>query len=201
MPNLQYSISDWHQLKSCRSNNSVDLSISVCDFVQDKKLSGTRISVNHTKYGTLFACVVNASGTMISPYEQNLIHSLSTEEILAELFKFGFIVSFDPKEDLSGSQISYLMSLNGLGYDKLRVLSVWHFENRVQVFRQNVVAFKIEPLPKWMNNNYSASDSEYTEAVKSGNAINVSAISAAQHFDWSWLNFVANISDIIADNS
>lgn len=171
------------------------------DFVNDKRLSGTRITVSHPKFGDLFTCVVNASGDMISPYEQNLVHSLSTEDILAELFKFGFVVSFDPKEDLSGAQISYLMSLDGLGYDKLRVLPVWHFENGVQVFRHYVVAFKIEPLPAWLNNSYAASDSEYTEAVKSGNAINVSAISAAQNFDWTWLNFVANISDIIADNS
>lgn len=201
MPELQYSISDWHQLKNCRSNNSVDLTISVSDFVQDKRLSGTRISVLHPKFGDLFTCVVNASGTMISEYEQNLVHQLSTEDILAELFKFGFKVSFDPKEALSGAQISYLMSLDGLGYDKIRVLPVYHYENRVQQFKHYVVAFKIDACPQWLFNAYAASDAEYTEAVKSGNAINVSAISAAQHFDWHWLDFVANISDIIADNS
>ena len=201
MPNLlRYKISDWHQLSSVRSNNSVDLSISVSDFVQNKRLSGTRIDVKHSLFGSLFVCLVNASGTMISAGKDRMVFELSTSDILNELNKYGFIVEFDPKEALSGEQISYLITLQGLEYDKLRVLPVWHFENRVQVFKHFVVAFKIEENPMWINNNYAASESEYTEAVKAGTAINISEISSEHMFDWSWLDYVANISDIIADN-
>ena len=51
-----------------------------------------------------------------------------------------------------------------------------------------------------MNNNYSASKKEYTSALLDGTAMNISEMNSAKGFNWSWLDFVANIDDVIKDN-
>lgn len=198
---LRYNISDWHQLTDVRSNNSRDLFITVTDFVQDKRLSGTRIQVNHRDFGVLFTCLVNAHGNMISELEENIIYELTPKQILLQLEVFGFFVTFEPKKHLSGNQISFLMTLKGLGYDKLRVLNVWYSENGVKVFKWYIVAFNIKQNPDWINNGYSPSEKEYATALQNGSAVNVSALSNEKHWDWSWLSYVANIDDILEDNS
>lgn len=198
---LRYNISDWHQLTDVRSNNSRDLFITVTDFVQDKRLSGTRIQVNHRDFGVLFTCLVNAHGNMISELEENIIYELTPKQILLQLEVFGFFVTFEPKKHLSGNQISFLMTLKCLGYDKLRVLNVWHSKNGVKSFKWYIVAFNIKHNPDWINNGYSPSEKEYATALQNGSAINVSALSNDNHWDWSWLDYVANIDDILEDNS
>ena len=197
---LRYNISDWHQLTEVKSNNSRDLFITVGDFVQDKRLSGTRIQIVHKSFGVLFACVVNAQGSMISELEENVVYELTPKQILLHLQVFGFLVTFDPQKHISKNQIEFLKTLRGLGYDKLRVLNVWHTENGVKAFNWYVVAFNIKPNPDWINNGYSPSEKEYSTALQNGSAINVSALSKEKHWDWSWLDYVANIDDILKDN-
>lgn len=198
---LRYNISDWHQLSKVQSNNSRDLSISVSDFIHDNRLSGLRIQVNHKAFGVLFACIINAQGSMISELAKNVVYELTPKQILLQLEVFGFLVTFNPKKHLSGNQISFLMALQDLHLDKLRVLNVWYLENGVKVSKWQVVAFNIQDNPMWINNGYSASDDEYMSALKNGSAINVTAISTEKHWDWSWLDYVANIDDILKDNA
>lgn len=198
---LRYKISDWHQLTEVRSNNSRDLFISVADFIQDDRLNGLRIQVNHKAFGVLFACLINAHGTMISELSENLVYELTPKQILLQLKTFGFIVTYEPNKHISGSQLTFLMQLQGLGYDKLRILNVWHTENEVKVFKWYVVAFNIKENPEWINNGYSPSEKEYETALKNGSCFNVSALCKEKNWSWSWLDYVANISDILEDNA
>ena len=88
---LRYNISNWLQLSDCKSNNSKDLFITVKQIIDDgsHRLQGVNILVNHCQYGTLFACLVNSSGSLLSPDPvSGIIKEFSTEEILAELNKF-----------------------------------------------------------------------------------------------------------------
>lgn len=199
---LRYQISDWDQLVDCKSNNSNDLSISVTKFIQNTKLSGTRILVNHCKFGTLFACMVSTTGSLISDPEGSLPNELSPAEILRELRKFGFLITFKQYENLSGNQIQYLMTLNSLGFDKIRILNIWHKDKlNVKVFENKVVAFNIKANPDWLNAGYSCDECEFNKSIVSGNAINISEISETNKFNWSWLyNWVADINDILECN-
>ena len=63
---LRYNISDWHQAVQCLSNNSEHLHINVSDYVQNDSIRGTKISVIHDMYGTLFAYIVDAVGELVS---------------------------------------------------------------------------------------------------------------------------------------
>lgn len=201
-PPLRYQISDWSQLVNCKSNNSNDLSISITDFVQSTKLSGTRILVNHEKFGVLFACIVSATGSLLSDPNGSLPNEFAPAEILKELRKFGFLVEFVQYKNLSGSQVQYLMTLKNLGFDKIRILNVWHediLDNKV--CEELVIAFNIKNNPSWLNSAYSPNKCEFIRAISEGSAFNVSEISQTKDFNWSWLhNWVANIDDIIDAN-
>ena len=199
---LRYNISSWQQLPGCLSNNSRELKISVSTIL-DEHLSGEVIKVIHPKYGVLFACLVNASGNLLTCTHTNVLPELTTQQILVELRKFGFIVTFDPQEHLDGDQLDYLMTLNELGFDKIRIMNVYSYNTDGSVeFVPNVVAFTIrEETSDWLNNGYSITLDKYLDALNNGWAINISGISSSKKFRWDWLTFVANISDILKDNS
>ena len=201
---LRYNISNWTQLAECQSNNSADLYITVKQVIDDgsHRLSGTIIMINHTQYGTLFACTVNCKGTIFTPDpDSKIIKEFTTDEILKELYKFGFYVTFEINQNLSGDQISYLITLSGLNYDKIRRLPVYTYDdNYNKVFSEYIVAFNVEQCPDWVDMDYTCKKSDFLDKLNNGGAINLTYISQTSQFDWTWLTYVANIDDIIEDN-
>lgn len=198
---LRYNISNWLQLSECKSNNSADLYITVKQVIDDgsHRLTGTIILVQHTQYGTLFACLVNSSGSLLTPDPASgKIKEFTTDEILAELNKFGFDVTFEINQHLSGDQISFLMTVNDLGYDKLRVLSVQ--DKPDGHYSDYLVVFNVEKCPDWIQNDYVCGKSVFVNALTSSGAMNLTDLEQTKGFDWTWLTYVANIEDIIRDN-
>lgn len=198
---LRYNITDWHQLVDVKSNTSNDLSIKVADINNSPALSGLRIRIVHKDYGTLFTCVLSADGNIISEDPSVIDFEPSTDEILKTLAKYGFLVTYEQVNYLPTAQLDFLRSVKDLGYDKLRLLTVWSIKNQTKEFRTYIVVFKIAENPQWINNAYSPSVQEYTESLKNGSVINLSASSRTNNWNWSWLDFVANIDDILNQNS
>lgn len=199
---LRYSIDSWYDLTNCKSNNSKYLRIFVEDIIDEDKLCGLIITIRHSKYGNLFSHLLNGSGDLLT-IEDARPHEFTTDEILKELHKFGFEVEFSPQLHLSESMITYLKTLKGLNYDKLRMISipqvsVWGTDK--YSFNHYVVAFSPDKLPKWLDNLYSPTKSEFSDAMVAGFACNVSMSPEGQKLDWSWLNYVANIDDILNSN-
>lgn len=198
-PALKYRISSWKQLPKCLSNNSKYLHIRVGEYTANT-LSGTRILIEHELLGTLFACLVNAHGELLCKNSQDVIFELTPTQILQELEKFGFFVIYNPVSDLSGDQIDFLITINKLKYDKIRILSVWNIEHGAKQLKEYVVAFLAQDNPQWLNASYSPSHSEFVSALSQGTAFNVSSLSECAQYNWAWLhNFVANIDDVISD--
>lgn len=199
---LRYQISNWKQLPNCKSNNSKQLHLHVTDFIQNNDINGVRITLDHDVYGQLFSYVVNASGSLVSTFDKDIKYELTTDDILIQLAKYGFLITFHSWEDLSGDQVQYLMTLQNLHFDKIRLLSVWDAPNGVKEFKLHVVAFQVEQLPDWLNAGYAPSKTEFLDALNSGYAINISAISETRNYRWDWLyNWVADIGDVLADNA
>lgn len=200
---LRYNISNWMQLAECKSNNSTDLYITVRQIIDDgsHRLQGINILVNHNQYGTLFACLVNSSGTLLTPDpDSGIIKEFSTEEILVELNKFGFDVTFEINQHLSGNQISYLMTINDLGYDKLRRLYVQ--DKPDGGYSEYIVVFNVAKCPDWVEpNNSCCGKKPFVDALMSSGAMNLTDLKQTKGFDWTWLTYVANIEDIIRENS
>ncbi len=198
---LRYNISNWLQLSECRSNNSADLYITVKQVIDDgsHRLAGIIILVQHTQYGTLFACLINSSGSLLTPDPvSGKVKEFTTDEILAELNKFGFDVTFEINQHLSGEQISFLMTVNDLGYDKLRVLSVQ--DKPDGHYSDYLVVFNVEKCPDWIYNDYTCGKKVFVDALTSSGAMNITDLPQNKGFDWTWLTYVANIDDIIRDN-
>ena len=194
---LRYSITDWHQLKNVKSNNSRLLSIKVADLLHSNVLTGLRIQVYHEQYGPLFVCTLNAQGTIVTEVNNNIAVEPTNEQLIAELNKWGFDVVFDQKLHLPQGQIDFLSELKQLGYDKLRVLNVWTMHNAIKDFKPYIIVFNVSDNPTWLNNGYAASEQEFLSALKNGSAVNISATSKANVWSWGWLTFVANIDDIL----
>ncbi|MBO4542785.1 MAG: hypothetical protein J5725_06330 [Bacteroidales bacterium] len=209
---LRYNISHWVQLAECKSNNSVDLHITVKQIIDDgsHRLAGTAILVNHTQYGTLFACLVNANGTILTPDENSgIIKEFTTDEITEILATFGFDVTFKINQHLDGDQISYLITLNDLGFDKLRKLYVYKDSNILvsgnnesiqRHYSEYLVAFNVEKCPDWIQNDYTCGEKVFLKALQDSGAMNLTDLKQTKGFDWTWLTYVANIEDIIEDN-
>lgn len=198
---LRYNISNWMQLAECKSNNSTDLYITVRQIIDDgsHRLQGINILVNHSQYGTLFACLVDANGTLLTPDPvSGIIKEFSTEEILVELNKFGFDVTFEINQHLSGDQISYLMTINDLGYDKLRRLYVQDKPNGG--YSEYIVVFNVAKCPDWIDLDFTCGKQPFVNALMSSDAMNLTDLEQTKGFDWTWLTYVANIEDIIEDN-
>lgn len=200
---LRYRISSWRQLPQCMSNNSRELHISVTDFIQSDILEGLRIQIKHDKLGVLFACVLNSSGPLVSCAKCNTTYEFTPTQIISELEKYGFLIEYNPESNLSGDQLQYLMTLNELHYDKIRLMNVWEYGNTgVKNYKLQVVAFNSIVNPDWLNNGYACNKKEFTEALNNGSACNLTMISDTRKYNWSWLSgFVANIEDVIKDNA
>lgn len=198
---LRYRISSWRQLPGAKSNNSKKLHIHVTDFVPGNSLTGFRITIEHDDLGTLFAYILNAKGSLITPY-QDVAQEFTPGVLLNELKRFGFLIEYNPIKQMPGNQISLLMTINQLKFDKIRVLNVWETSTGVKVFKHHIVAFKADPLGNWLNSGYAPSIDEYTKAITSGAAIDIGILTEAQDMDWSWLvGWVGNIDDILCDNA
>ena len=199
---LRYKISSWRQLPNCLSNNSRELRIHVTDFFNNEELRGFRISLEHTTMGVLFCCVLQARGSIVTDEDEYGASELSPEEILRELKKYGFDITYEPIKGLSGNMLDYLITLDKLGYDKIRVMNVWNTKNGTKAFETKIVAFQVNPLGDWLNNGYSASEKEFIKALNDGTAINLTDTSRTKNFRWDWLyGNVLSIEDVIEANA
>lgn len=190
---LRYSITSWDQLPGCISNTSRDLSLHIKDFIQDRRLQGKLIIVRHREFGELLVIPVNLQGDLL---DSNLYTSMSDDAIIDSLAGFGFYIEYRPTLKLPVGQIDYLLTVDKLGYDKLRVLPVKHYDREGKVFIQtHLVAFKIEDNPQWLMNTYECFEGAYFQALKNGSAMSLD--STSNDFKWDWLTYVANIKDIL----
>lgn len=202
---LRYAIHDWSEVGECLSNNSRDLKMRYIE-IMDEDLNGKLIMVEHNLYGTLFACLVAGDGPILSapdPCDRRSLHFMREEDILMELYKFGFDIRIIREKKLTGDQLDYLMNLNGFGFDKIRNITVvLPYAPNKPKYRQVVVGFMVANLPKWLSNTYQCPESEFLKAIEDGYAINLTAISKSRHFDWGFLkDHVLSINDILAINS
>lgn len=197
---LRYRINDWHSLTQCKSNTDANLKIIVTDIMNQDDICGTRITVWHPVYGELFSYVLNAVGSSIdTSYNTEL--EISNAQLLNIFRKFGFYIEYNPVRVLSGDQISYLMTVKSLGFDKIRILAVKRQTEITDSNRTHIVVFNCSKLPNWLYNKYEAPEKEYLKALADGYAITLDNIKDAKTYDWSWLNFVANIDDVLQQNA
>ena len=199
---LRYNISSWEQLSNCLSNNSNQLHIRVANITQDDRIGGTLIDMFHDDFGSLFCYLVDASGPLVNSSDPSDSYEMTSQDVLKQLERYGFFVTFSRRAYLKSEQIDFLQSLQHLGYDKLRVLQVYTIDSYsgAKIATPHVVVFNVEPNPRWLDNMYQESSTKFLEAICSGSAIDISMVSKEETYRWDWLDYVANIQDILNDN-
>lgn len=197
---LRYKISDWEQAPQCLSNNSRHLHILVSRFLLDKNIDGLLIKVVHDTYGTLFATLANGHGTLITDCTSDgiTLPFMTTDQILIQLEKLGFIIFYAPDVNLDGEQLSLLMNLQTMGFDKLSV--VRKLDGRVT--RSKVVAFNSKFCADLLQYGVKVTSNRFRDYLESGYMYNISDAPVNKStFVWDWLTYVCNISDILHANA
>lgn len=199
---LRYEIDSWDQVPQCTSNLSKHLHLTY-DIVLDRSLTGSIIRVEHDKYGCLFAYMVESSGNLLDPMSDGMMFELRTEDILLELAKYGFIISFNKDLPvLNNNQYELLCTVNGLGFDRIRVMYVDSLSSNRTTEKERtarLVVFRIESLPDWLNFHKVCTSKEFDKALESGGAINLTqAKGGLKGNNWSFLiDNVLSISDLL----
>ena len=194
---LRYEISNWDQATQCLSNNSEKLHIRVSHFNNGQNFSGIRIAVEHDLYGILFSTIIQGDGEIITPIGGD---ELTTDQILIQLEKFGFLIEYAYNNRMTQEQIDYLKTVDELHFDKIRLLPVveYNYLKEPEV-KTHVVVFMSNDLPRWLDVNTGVSKDEFLQALDKGFALNLDGISETKKFVWDWLSFVGTISEIIQD--
>lgn len=198
---LQYQISDWDQLSKCQSNLSPDYKIRVCHYVQNKDIKGINVSVHHSKYGILLAYTINPQGDLVNPLSPDVKDIVKATTLLNELRRYGFYVDYVEEENLKPKMLELLKTIQGLHFDKLRLLFV-HENNNPSKGHNYITAFSVSRLPEWINSGYSPSQKEWESALVTGSAFNVSGLENGKVFNWSWAyNAIFDIDELIENNT
>lgn len=193
--NLQYTISDWHDISKCMSNNSDQLYLSVCEFVQNDDIKGLKISVKHKFYGTLMSYTIDPKGDLITDVTSQDLDLVTTEILLNELKRYGFYITYVEEENLPEGQVQLLRTIRGLKFDKIRLCRV--YDSQLSYIR--VTAFNILGNEYWLNSGYSPSAHEWEKSILGGTAFNVSGLAEASKYSWSWLyNKIIDLEDLLA---
>lgn len=189
---LRYRISQWEQAVKCKSNMSEKYSIHVSTVEYMPEIYGKLIQVEHEHVGIVFSVMLDPKGSRVE--QSALLHPMPTEIILEYLKCFGFYIEYKPEAVLPEMQKQYLQELQALCMDKIRIMFIFYRdENGEKVIKPVLTAFSSSILSDWLLNNYTCSRDEFNARCGEGLAIRIDA----RDFDWSWLTYVANISDIL----
>lgn len=190
---LRYRISEWEQATKCLSNLSDNYHIHVKTIEYSPDLSGKVIQVSHNTIGILFSVMLDVKGDRVDP-ESNTT-PMSTKEILNNLHVFGFDIEYSPEANLPIAQKEYLTEISKLGMDKIRIIITKKTDTLGNKRLEPVlVAFSSIILSNWLLNTYTCKQDELFEMCGNGYAI----VLDKKDYDWSWLTYVANISDILS---
>lgn len=188
---LRYEINNWSQITKCQSNSSKNLHLKYAQVI-DKNLSGQIIRVEHDKYGCLFAYLVEGSGKLLMESDDGMYHEWAPDDILKELEKYGFYIRFARSFNIDGDQIELLMTLQGLHMDKIRFLPVAPDQpdplRKIGPVQTKLIAFKIGPEDRLLDNRYVCSESRFAEMLIDGFVMNLTDLIVVKRYNWKFLD-------------
>lgn len=122
---------------------------------------------------------------------------MTTDEILKEIERFGFLVTYDEKSNLPNETISFLATLDNLGYDKINIIIVKEILNKSVYWRPYAIAMKSSFNTDLLTYGIKITQPVFFAKLASGSILN---ITNEDPLHWDWLKYVANISDILDEN-
>jgi len=146
--------------------------------------------------------MIKGTGTLISDTDEDgvVIPFLTTEEILKQIQKFGFIVEYNVRANLPGPVISYLMTMLNLGYVKITRIGVRTPNSDGSIYiRSTVILMKDAPETlDLLRFDEVITISEFMHKLDLNVVVNATN---EPGMNWDWLTYMANIEDLLQENS
>ena len=146
--------------------------------------------------------MIKGTGRLISDTDEDgvVIPFLTTEEILKQIQKFGFIVEYNVRANLPGPVISYLMTMLNLGYVKITRIGVRTLNSDGSVYiRSTVILMKDAPETlDLLRFDEVITISEFMHKLDLNVVVNATN---EPGMNWDWLTYMANIEDLLQENS
>lgn len=195
---LRYEIDSWDEIVECKSNTSKDLYLTY-DEVLDTQLTGSIVRVNHKRFGCLFAYLVQGSGPLLTEQPNSVMFELTCDKILSELRKYGFLVQFSKPFVINDDQFNLLVTADGLGMDKIRILDVAKYAGSEE-HTSYLVAFNIVSAPDLLDNVKTCNEKEFSFYLTKAGVVNLSNSVGGLYApnNWSFLHdSVLSIKDVL----
>ena len=199
---LRYKICRWPQAVKCLSNNSRKLRIHYSSFMDHELFKGSLIQVTHSDYGVMFTAVIDGEGEIVSKDDNRGLPLpwMTTKEILTQLAKFGFDITYVEKLSLNKETLAYLMKLRNIGYDKITKLYIRQQIDGKVMHRPYFLALQTEHNLDVLTYGMMITEKKFNERLAAGYMFNL-ANADDDRIDWDWIDALYNIDDVLADNS
>lgn len=163
-------------------------------------LEGLLLQVNHTNLGTLFAAVIQGTGVLVTQEDEYgyAIPFMTTDEILRQISKFGFYVTYKRRSHLPGPVLDFFQRWMDMGYGRItRVLLQSENKYGDTIWVDSVVLFK-ETVENQDLLCYGKKLSRiaYMKKVDANSIQNVTNVG----FDWDWVDSFYRLEDIMDEN-
>lgn len=145
--------------------------------------------------------MIKGTGELISDQDEegNDLPFLTTDQILEQIAKFGFIVVYDLKSNLPSNVLSYLSQLYNLDYDKITRINVKSILVNGEIcYTPTIIVMK----------SYKGNDDLLTFDCTVGYkqfcdklvANSIMDVTDEPGMVWDWVTYMANLKDILDEN-
>lgn len=176
------------------------MSLSLSKFLEGNRLRGFGIKVVDANCGVLFSALIEGTGVLITDLDEdgNYIPFLTTDEILKQLMKFGFYITYNERRHLPEETFDYLAKLQDLGYDKITRVALESIDkigNRI--WRPIIIVMKSEFNTDLLIYDCKVTRKSFNQKLTDNVIMNITFECNAH---WDWVTYTANISDILDEN-
>jgi len=119
---------------------------------------------------------------------------MTTSEILEQLAKFGFDITYEEEPNLPEDQLTFLSKILSLGYDAITRVYIRTPKNILPT----IIAYNSSITVDYLPFNSEVSKIKFDADLERGSVINIGKMEPL--FTWAWLTYTCQIQDILDDN-
>lgn len=145
--------------------------------------------------------MIEGSGSLISDVDEEGLDLpfMTTDQILRELQRFGFIIFYDVKKNLPSPILSFLSTVNDLGYDKItRVALQTKTASNGVIWAPTILVIKSEFNLDLLEFDCKLTRKDFNQKLSDNVIMNVTH---EEGMKWDWVNYTANIDDLLDENT
>lgn len=144
--------------------------------------------------------MIKGSGSLLSNNDESgdPIPFMTTEEILKELQRFGFYITYNLKSNLPNDVLDFLSTVDNLGFDKITKIGLQQrFVNGCSRYVETTIVFKSQYNSDLLTYGCKVSKDDFNKKLADNTIMNVSN---EPGLVWDWVTSMLGIEDVLNDN-